>query len=277
MYKQFRKLAIASGVALATIGTSGAFAADSMCPDMTAVRQEVQISTTYALSPYLRTNALKVSVQNGEATLTGDVEESVEKDLAKQIALGVDGIKSVDNQIQVKSDYVAAKGSSDRSFGDKIDDATITAGIKSKLLWSKHTDGLTTEVDTTSGKVTLVGTTDSAAAKELAGRLAMNTHGVVSVDNQLVVKDTKAAAVEPVKGATPDVGQAMSDDWITTKVKSSYMYSSNVESSDISVSTRNGVVTLSGKVNSGVESALAIEIAENIRGVKSVESKNLTF
>jgi osmotically-inducible protein OsmY len=55
------------------------------------------------------------------------------------------------------------------------------------------------------------------------------------------------------------------------------MYSSNVNSSDISVSTDSGIVTLSGKVNSGAERALAVELAQNVRGVKSVDSKSLTL
>ena len=68
----------------------------------------------------------------------------------------------------------------------------------------------------------------------------------------------------------------MSDGWITTKVKSTYMYSSNVDGSDIAVNTDKGIVTLSGKVDSGAERALAIELAQNVRGVKSVYSKALT-
>jgi osmotically-inducible protein OsmY len=55
------------------------------------------------------------------------------------------------------------------------------------------------------------------------------------------------------------------------------MYSSNVNGSDIDVSTKDGVVTLSGKMDSGVERALAIELASNIKGVKSVNSKSLTM
>jgi osmotically-inducible protein OsmY len=69
----------------------------------------------------------------------------------------------------------------------------------------------------------------------------------------------------------------MADTWITTKVKSTYGYSSNVDGSDITVHTANGVVTLSGKVASGIERELAIELAKNIKGVKSVNSKALTM
>ena len=43
------------------------------------------------------------------------------------------------------------------------------------------------------------------------------------------------------------------------------------------MSTKDGIVTLSGKVDSGAERALAIELADNVRGVKSVRSKGLTI
>jgi hyperosmotically inducible periplasmic protein len=268
MYKQSRKLLI-SGIALALAATSGAATATTASQDVTDARQESQIWTTYALSPYLRANDLKVSVHEGKATLTGKVDESVNKDLAKQIALGVDGIKDVDNQIVVQADYVpAAPPSANRSYGEVIDDATITSAVKSKLVWSKNTEGLATSVDTKRGKVSLMGTADSKATKDLAGKLAMDTRGVVAVDNQLVVSSAKSSK--------PDAEQGMSDGWITTKVKSTFMMSSNVAGSDISVTTDKGIVTLSGKVDSGSERALAIELAQNVRGVNSVNSKALT-
>lgn len=276
MYIPFRKSVLASAVALAIGGINGAASADTMSQDLTEARQETQIWTTYALSPYLRANDLKVSVDNGKATLTGKVEESVNKDLAKQIALGVDGIKEVDNQILVQHDYVAPKASSTRSYGEAIDDATITATVKSKLLWSKATDGLTANVDTNRGQVTLKGTADSTDAKAIAGRLALDSRGVVSVNNQLAVAPKKPTVVDGAKNTAKEAERDISDSWITAKVKSTYMYSSNVKASDIDVSTHAGVVTLRGKVDSGAERALAIELADNVRGVRSVQSKGLT-
>lgn len=275
MHTNFRKSLIASGIALSMI--SGTAAADTLSQDVTEARQETQIWTTYALSPYLRASDIKVSVHGGKATLTGTVEEGVNKDLAKQIALGVNGVKEVDNQIVVQADYTPPAPSTTRSYGEVVDDATITTAVKSKLMWSKYTDGLATEVDTKSGKVTLQGTADTAAAKDLASRLAINTRGVVSVDNQLVVKAKQPSAVDNVKSSANTAGKEISDGWITTKVKSTLLYSSNVNGSDIAVSTKGGIVTLSGKVNGGAERALAIELAKNVRGVKSVLSKGLTL
>lgn len=275
MYTPFRKSVLATAVALAIGGISAAATADTMSQDVTEARQETQIWTTYALNPYLGANDLKVSVDNGKATLTGKVDESVNKDLAKQIALGVDGIKEVDNQIVVQPDYVVPVSSSTRSYGEAIDDATITATVKSKLLWSKSSDGLTTDVDTNRGRVTLKGTADSKDAKAVAGRLALNSRGVESVDNQLVVTP-KPTVADSAKSAAKEAEQDIADSWITTKVKSTLMYSSNVHGSDIDVSTSDGVVTLKGKVDSGAERALAIELADNVRGVKSVQPKGLT-
>jgi hyperosmotically inducible periplasmic protein len=275
MNTSFRKTLFASSTVLASFCMGGsAFATDTVGQDMTEARQETQIWTTYALSPYLRANDLKVSVDNGKATLTGTVEEGVNKDLARQIALGVSGITTVDNQIVVQPDYVAPV-SSERRYGEVIDDATITSAVKSKLVWSKYTDGLTTDVDTNRGNVKLTGTADSAAAKSLASQLTLNTRGVKAVDNQLVVMAPKPTLADKTKAGTTEAGHDVADGWITTKVKSTLLYSSNVDGSDITVDTKNGIVTLSGKVDTGAERSLAIELAKNVRGVKSVHSEGL--
>ncbi len=273
MNAPYRTVFSASLIVLALVALCGIAAAASPAPqEIVDARLESQIMTTYALSPYLRANKLHVSVKNGKATLTGTVDEEVNKELAKVIALGADGISDVENKIVVQANFVPPKSSSARGYGEFVDDATITALIKSKLMWSKYTDGLSTTVETTNGKVKLVGVADSETSKAFAGRLAMNTRGVVAVDNQLAIDSKK-----PAKVAAETVGTDISDGWITTKVKSTFMYSSNVASTDIAVSTNGGVVTLTGKVSSGAERALAIELAQNIRGVNSVNAKELTF
>jgi len=289
MYSNFRKSVLASSIALALASASGATFAGTPCEndpshqtsmtshDLSAARQETQIETTYSLNSSLRANDLQVSVEDGKATLTGTVEEDVSKELANAIALGVTGIDTVDNQIEVAPDYApAARTSQDRSFGEMVDDASITATVKSKLLWSKNTEGLEMNVDTTNGKVTLSGAAESDEAKALASNMAENTRGVVSVDNRLVVDSTNPAP----EFANDDSGldsPEVSDGWITTKVTATFMYSANVESHNIEVSTDQGIVTLTGKVDSDSERAQAIELAENIRGVKSVNASDLTI
>jgi osmotically-inducible protein OsmY len=95
----------------------------------------------------------------------------------------------------------------------------------------------------------------------------------LSVDNRLKVQPDATSNVEDAARAAK---LEVTDTWVTTKVKSMLMYSSNVNGSAIKVSTAGGVVTLSGEVGSQAERSLAIELARNVRGVKSVTSNGLT-
>jgi osmotically-inducible protein OsmY len=275
MQRQLRNLILAASISLAIGATNGIAAANAKT--FTDTRQETQIWTTFALNPYLRANDLNVSVADGKATLSGYVDESPHKDLANAIALGVGGIDAVDNQIIVQPDYVAPVSSAARSYGTMIDDATITAAVKSKLLWSKQADGMSANVQTESGKVTLRGTANSNADRELAGRLARNTHGVVKVDNQLVIEPSEPTMTDSTQSAANAAGRDVADSWITTKVKSTLMYSSNVNGSGITVNTKDGIVTLNGTVENATERDLAIELAQNVKGVTSVQSTDLRY
>ena len=100
---------------------------------------------------------------------------------------------------------------------------------------------------------------------------------MVSVNNKLTVNPDKSHITQSGQHVVNESSKIISDVWITTKVKSTFLYSSNVVGSDIEVTTNNGAVNLNGKVASGAERALAIELAQNVRGVKSVNATALTF
>lgn len=65
----------------------------------------------------------------------------------------------------------------------------------------------------------------------------------------------------------------VSDSAITAKVKSALLEDKSITSSDISVETSNGVVTLSGFVGSQERSSRAVKIATQVEGVQSVSDK----
>jgi osmotically-inducible protein OsmY len=241
-------------------------------------RREAQIWTSYAVNPHLKAHDLKVEVKGDQAVLRGKVEDGVAKDLAEQIALGVDGIKKVDNEITVDSSYVPPRrDGNERTFSDKVEDATITASVKSKLLWNSHTDGLDIHVETIGGKVTLSGSAGTGAEKDLAGRLAKNTNGVVAVDNRVAIgaKSTADKATAKTERAANKTEDALSDSWITTKVKSTLLLSSDVSGTEITVTTDKGVVRLTGDVDSQGERQRAVELAQNIRGVQKVDASGI--
>jgi len=70
-------------------------------------------------------------------------------------------------------------------------------------------------------------------------------------------------------------GEVIDDALITTKVKSSFVADATVSALDINVDTSQGVVKLTGVVNSDQERQRAIQIAHDTEGVKQVDSRNL--
>lgn len=238
-------------------------------------RAEGSVSTAIATNRNLSPFSIDVDVKGDTAILSGEVETEVEKDLAEQIAHDIDGIENVDNQLKVgtQGDYSKA---GERSLADRMSDTTTTATIKSKLLWNNSTEGLNIHVDTESGVVTLTGETDSAASRELAQRLAEDTDGVREVRNELKVTGENTSNAESTVGeAADDAGNALSDAWITSKVKSSFLFSRSLSGLDISVDTNNGRVRLEGAVDTDAEKDLAEQTAKNIRGVREVDSSAL--
>ncbi len=272
---QLKTLALATATAgLIGLAPFAAHAAQSdTSRELSEARQEGSIWTAFALNRHLNPFTIDVDVENGSAKLTGKVETDVERDLAEQIALGIDGVKEVDNQLTLDPAF-EAKASSEPSLSQRFDDATLAATVKSKLLWNSNTEGLDIKVSAANGTVSLTGSAQSAAAKELAGRLAANTDGVREVNNLLSVSALDSTAAK-VQNAADDTAAAISDAWITSKVKSSFIYSRNLDGLNISVDTQKGMVSLSGSVLSNAEKQLAIETARNIRGVRGVDADAL--
>lgn len=133
-----------------------------------------------------------VDVKNGIVTLHGEADNQAQKELSGEYAKDIEGVKSVNNEMTVnalttESQQVLNKAPSDRSLGDKIDDASITALVKTTLLSHRSTSAVKTTVTTTDGVVTLGGIAGNDAEKSLAAKLAGDVKGVRSVDNQMTV------------------------------------------------------------------------------------------
>ncbi|MGA9333917.1 MAG: BON domain-containing protein, partial [Rudaea sp.] len=242
MKQTIRTLFLASSFALTFAAMGPIFAADAKPRDtvreeVADARREAQIWTTFAMNPHLQAFQLSVKVDGNKAVLDGKVENGVARDLAGQIAGDVDGIAHVDNRIVVDPTYVQpVRAASERSFGEKVGDATITASVKSKLLWNSQTDGLDIHVDTNNGKVTLTGNASTSVEKDLAGQIATYTSGVVGVNNEIALS-SKPSTTEKVQAASAQTEQAVSDAWVTSRVRSSLMFTRGVSSFDIGVTT----------------------------------------
>jgi hyperosmotically inducible protein len=74
-----------------------------------------------------------------------------------------------------------------KSIGETIDDATITARVKTALLNDPQVGGLKIDVDTTKGIVTMSGIVKSPAEADRAVQLAKQIDGVRDVKSTLQV------------------------------------------------------------------------------------------
>lgn len=87
---------------------------------------------------------------------------------------------------------------------------------------------------------------------------------------------TPDTAMQEKMSENRTVPDKAADAWITTKVKSEFGTTKGIKATDISVSTNDGVVTLTGKVASEAEKNHAERVARHVKGVKSVDGSGLT-
>ncbi|WP_105133326.1 BON domain-containing protein [Burkholderia sp. BE12] len=84
-----------------------------------------------------------------------------------------------------------------------------------------------------------------------------------------------AQASSTDSGMATESNQPVTDTWITTKVKSELATTDGVKSTDISVKTVDGVVTLTGVLQNKTAVKKAVAVTRAIKGVKHVDSSGL--
>ncbi|KFN46124.1 BON domain-containing protein [Arenimonas metalli] len=195
--------------------------------------------------------------------------------LATTIALAL-GVSAVNAQ--------STEAAPERSVGQTIDDATITASVKTRLLADERTKGFDINVDTVRATVKLTGGADSLESKLAAGKIAGEAEGVILVDNQLIVAGegtelrqdaNTATASGEVREAMDEAGDGADDAWITSKVKAQLLADAAVKGTKINVETKANVVTLTGVAESASARDMAIKLAAGTKGVKSVVADQL--
>lgn len=99
--------------------------------------------------------------------------------------------------------------------------------------------------------------------------------GSAMAEDSMMNKTQNAAdsAGSKIDSSMKKVGGYMDDSGVTAKVKAALVDDDAIKSTDISVKTHSGVVTLSGFVPSQDQAELAVAAAKKVEGVKSVSDK----
>lgn len=105
--------------------------------------------------------------------------------------------------------------------------------------------------------MTLTGSVDTLSARSAAEDLARNTVGVRAVKNEIVT--------HPVQPTT--------DRWLERRVDEALAFDPLTDARDIHALVSNGQVTLTGSVDSYLESAEALDDTSNLDGVTRVDNK----
>lgn len=136
-----------------------------------------RIRTKLANDATLHLFRINVETRQGIVTLSGTLPTEDRKRRAAELSAAVVGVRQVENLLEV--------GQTRRA--DRFEDAVITSKITSRLIQNPLTHTLAIDVESTKGKVILTGRVQTEQEKKEAERIARNTSGVVSVENQLEI------------------------------------------------------------------------------------------
>lgn len=191
--------------------------------------------------------ALEIVTHDGVASLDGEVGTLLARRHAAEVAESVRGVSAVVNRITVMP--------SGRTAGE------IADAVEGELESNPATDlyEISARADDR-GHVTLSGTVDSHAERDLAERVAMMARGVSSITNDIVVE-------------TAEGHRAETD--IRHDIEERLRWDTLVDDSLISVlALQGGRVTLSGTVGSAAEKKRA-EADAWVAGVRTVDIEHL--
>ncbi|MFW5768327.1 MAG: BON domain-containing protein [Bacteroidota bacterium] len=188
---------------------------------------------------------VSVGVENGKVLLTGTVPDFSAKLAAERDAYQIPNVLRVENLLEVRiPDEMGKPG-----------DSEITDNIEKKLVWNNQIDEKDITIDVNDGLVTLRGGVKSFREHHVAENLASSVNGVVSIDNQLIVRPLYSIA----------------DKVIREDIREAYRRNNLVDEDNIHIEVKNGVVYLSGVVSHYVIKREAYDLAVNTKGVSGVE------
>lgn len=180
------------------------------------------------------------------------------------------GSAYAENNAQTTNESAGQKvDSSMNKVGNFMDDSAITAKVKAALVDHDNIKSTDISVKTDQKVVTLSGFVESQAQAEEAVKVAKGVEGVTSVSDKLHVRDAKEGSVDAKEGSVK--GYA-GDTATTSEIKAKLLADDIVPSRKVKVETTDGVVQLSGTVDSQAQSDRAESIAKAIDGVKSVKN-----
>jgi osmotically-inducible protein OsmY len=227
------------------------------------VAATTKVKAALGLSKRVSAYDISVSTTDGVVTLTGLAPSEDVKSLAGEIARDTQGVKQVNNEIQIDP---AAKPTNESA---RVEDLEIRTSILESFARSPELGGKNIEVKVENRIVTLSGAVETPAQRNGAEQTARAVDGVAGVTNNLAVTNPQAGTEPPA--AAPSTADTNSD--LATRVEFELYRSQAFDTLTMKIKAEDGAVTLAGTVRSVAEQLLAERIAQAVPGVKQVKNE----
>jgi osmotically-inducible protein OsmY len=199
---------------------------------------------------YLNDLPISVAVNNGVVTLTGMVGSLYEKERAYGRTVVVYNVRNVKNLLEVETE----KNPLVRTRAPLPSDEELKKNIQAELAQDlRISNPYNISITVINGNVTLAGTVSSYYQKQLIAQDAHNVVGEGWVDNLLTVEAPWRA-----------------DSWLRNDLQFEMDTDPYLNDEDIRIHVKQGVVTLTGQVNTFYQKLHAGEVASRVLGVREV-------
>jgi hyperosmotically inducible protein len=142
------------------------------------------VKAAYALNRDLAYRAIRVEARSGNVILRGAVGTESEKSAAASIAESVEGVRTVENLLEIQPSLTSQSPSS-RSLGETLDDAALAAKVRTALRLDKETRPLRLEVSARGGAVVVGGSVPSESLRTRVLERVASVSGVETVDDRM--------------------------------------------------------------------------------------------
>jgi osmotically-inducible protein OsmY len=157
-------------------------------------KMTAEVKTALALNRTLKPYGLDASVENGVATLRGNVPSEDVKRLADSVVAAVPGVTQVVSHVRIAPEKAVPTGAPDRSIGESLDDGSLEVQVRLAFSLRKDLEGTDLTTKVYRRQVTLSGEVASPNQKTVALATAREVPGVEGVVDQIRLKGEKGSA-----------------------------------------------------------------------------------
>ena len=213
-----------------------------------------EIRNRVADTPGLATHNITIDEPSaGRITLNGTVSSERDRETIERVARNTPGVKEVRSNLIVEPSTIAVREGYPTSGSDS---RILVSDITSRISNSRDLRDYNLNVSAVGSVVTLRGEVGNEFERSEAERIALDTPGVTSVRNDILV-----------------INSARSDYIISRNVRDTLMRRSDIDLRDVEISTRDSIVTLRGSQLTRRDIDNLVTTTRSVSGVRDVRNE----